>query len=106
MALSPTEVASLNTIINREGSIATVVEQFRDAQAASKRTAAISMLSPAVQVTVSDWLVLQTFIQQSSDEFLALVMSAIQDALVARNASALGPMLIALYAAVRSRLAK
>jgi hypothetical protein len=101
MALSQAEINSIGAIIVREGGLGPFTAEVSSLWIASRQTAALATLAPAITVTVQDWAALSTYVAQSSNVTLYAVMAAITAAAAAQNAAQLGPLFVALYAAVK-----
>lgn len=104
MALTTQEKTQIAAIITREGGLSTFTTEVQALHATSAQTAALATLSAAITVTVSDWPTVQAYAAGASNELLYQVAGAIKAAAVARDASQLGPLFVALYGAVRAHL--
>lgn len=104
MALSTAEQNQIRTLITREGGVSAFASEVQALYVASTQAAALTTLGPAVTVTVQDWPAVAAFVAQSSNATMYSVMGAINTAAVARDATQLGPLLVALYAAVKAHL--
>lgn len=107
--LSAGEINQLSAVADREGGIASVVDQLRTAKGISKRNAALTTLSPAITVTVQDWPALETFSQTLTnqdigfDEIASNVLAGITAQRNARSAIQLGPLFWMHYLVAKAR---
>lgn len=104
MALSAAEQTQIKALIAREGGIAAFTSEVQAVNVANTQAAALTALGPAVSVTVTDWAAVASFIAASSNVTLYSVMAAIKASAAARDASQMGPLLVALYGAVKAHL--
>jgi hypothetical protein len=104
MSLSQAEQTQLKALIVREGGYAAFDAELDALYVATTQTAALVTLTPAITVTVQDWVALNAYVAQASNATLYSVMAAIGVAATAKDATQLGPLLVALYAAVKAHL--
>jgi hypothetical protein len=104
MALSPAEQTQLKALITREGGLVAFNAEVSALAIAAQQAAAQTTLSPAITVTVQDWVGIGNFLASTSNLTLYSVMSAINTAAAGRDATQLGPLFIQLYAAAKAHL--
>lgn len=104
MALSTTEQTQLKALITREGGLTTFRDEVQALYIADRQAAALMALQGAISVTVMDWAALAAYVQQTNNLTLYTSMDAVIAAWTAKDASKLGPQLVALAAAVRAHL--
>lgn len=104
MALTPTEQTQIKALILREGGLATFSAEVLALSVASAQAAALTTLAPAITVTVQDWAALNAYVAGASNATLYSVMAAIAAAAGAQDATKLGPLMVALYAASKAHL--
>lgn len=104
MALSNQHVAAVIADIKSSGQEATMA-QIRAAYIADRLATAQAELSGAIAFTVSDWPVLQSFLAVGVSSTAVYPLKAAIDAKIAANdATGLGTMLLAFFAAGRAHL--
>lgn len=120
MALTIPEKTQLSAIIAREGGLTAFSEALKDQYATKAKADALADLSAAITVTVSDWSALRAFVSKSSNAALYVAMDEISGILAgaqsvvdgkaviadSKDASKLGPLFIALYAAAKVHFSK
>ena len=99
MALTAQEQTAIRNIITREGGLQNLIEQVRDLHISDRQQAALTDLATALTVTVTDWAKIGAHVSAASNITLHTVLRAIEAAAAARDASQLGPLFVALYAA-------
>jgi NADH dehydrogenase/NADH:ubiquinone oxidoreductase subunit G len=100
--LSEEELAQLTALIRREGGMQPFIAALAAGRAERQKAAALRELAQVIQVTVSDWPALADWVAANRDNAgLQTILSAITAAAEARDDSKLGPLMAALYAAVR-----
>lgn len=104
MALSTAEQTQIKALIVREGGLPAFTAEVQALQVAAVQAAALTTLTPAVSVAVQDWVALNTYVAQASNVTLISVINAITAASTARDATKLGPLFVALYAAAKAHL--
>jgi hypothetical protein len=107
MALTQNQQTQIVALIQQEG----FQQFFTEASAAyiaSQQTATMSTLSAAITVTVSDWATLAAYVTAASTSNVALysILDAINTAAQAKDASKLGPLFVALFAANKANFNK
>ena len=102
MPFSIAEQTQLKALITREGGLKPFRDELESLNSATTQAVAITTLAPAITVTVQDWNALQSYVAQASNVTLLSVMAAIQTAAAAKDASQLGPLFVALYAASKA----
>lgn len=94
--------AALQTLVQAAG-INDVIDGMRDLYASQRQQSAVTALTGNVSVTVADWPALEAFLASGLAAPAAIeITKKVGVAVAARNASALGPGLVALYAAVKA----
>ncbi len=104
MALTNQEKTQLAAIITREGGLAAFTGQVQSLQAANAQAAAIATLTPVIMAAVQDWPALSAYVGQATNAGLYQIVGAITADVAARDRSRLGPLLGALYGAVKAHL--
>ena len=104
MALTPAQQTSLAGMIAQEGGLAPFVSEVQTLYIAATQASAITSLTPAITVTVQNWPALSAYVTQSSNVTMYSLMAAITAAAAAQDATKLGPLFVALYAAVKANL--
>jgi alkylhydroperoxidase/carboxymuconolactone decarboxylase family protein YurZ len=104
MALTPAQQNALAGMIAQEGGLTPFVGEVQTLYIAATQAGAISTLAPAITVTVQNWPAIAAHVAQSSNVTLYSVMAAITAAAGVQDASKLGPLFVALYAAVKANL--
>jgi hypothetical protein len=106
MALSTQEQTQLKTLITREGGLPAFAAEVQALFVATTQASALTTLAPAITVTVQDWAAVRAYVSGpgASNQTLYSVMDAIKTAAAAGDASQLGPLMVALYAAVKAHL--
>ena len=104
MAFSAAEQTQLKTLIVREGGLPAFTAEVSTLYIAATQASALMTLAPAITVTVADWPALSAYVAQATGITLYSVMAAITAAATARDAAQLGPLFVALYSAVNSRV--
>jgi hypothetical protein len=104
MAFTPAQQNVLAGMLAQEGGLAPFVNEVQTLYIAATQAGAISTLAPSITVTVSNWAALSAYVAQSSNVTMYSVMSAITAAAGAQDAAKLGPLFVALYAAVKANL--
>lgn len=102
MALTNQEKTAIRAIMQREGEA--FFDEARDLSIGDKRAAALTLLNSVVTVTVTDWQIPATFMQQADS---ATLISVIQDAKAmwaAHDSSKLGAIFIQLLGAAAKHL--
>lgn len=98
--LTPQQAAQLKAVIAQEGGWDGFREAAFAALAQDRKDAALAALASAISVNVTDWTALGAFIQANKDNAALMpVLADIKAAAAARDASKLGPLMVALYAA-------
>ncbi len=98
--LTQQEQTQIAALITREGGLDTLLDEIRAARAIDRKQAALTALASAISVTVTDWPALGAFIAANKDNAALMpVLADIKAAAAARDASKLGPLMVALYAA-------
>ena len=101
MAFSPAEQTQIKALILREGGPSAFADKVQALYAANAQATAVATLTPAVTVTVQDWTALNTYVAGASSTTLYSVMGSIAAAAAAKDATQLGPLLVALYGAAK-----
>jgi hypothetical protein len=91
-------------MIAQEGGFSGFLNSAQTAFIAAAHANALSTLAPAITVTVQDWTAIQTYVAQATNVTLYSVMGAIAASATARDATQLGPLMVALYGAVKNNL--
>jgi hypothetical protein len=106
MALSTTEQTQLRAIITREGGLQAFADEVQDLYIKDRQAAALTALSGAISVAVTNWAALATYVAQADNITLYAALDAITQAAAARDASKLGPLFAELYAAAKNHLGR
>ncbi len=106
MTLTAQEQTQLRALIVREGGLQSFAAEVQALYIADRQAAALTALSGAISVTVTDWVAVAAFVQQANNITLYAAMDAVIAAWQARDASKLGPRLVELAAAVKAHLGK
>lgn len=104
MALSQAEQTQIKALITREGGVAVFTAEVQAANVSNTQAASLATLGPAVTVTVTDWTAVTNFVAGATNVTLYSVMAAIKTAATAHDATQMGPLLVALYGAVKAHL--
>ncbi|HWR52239.1 MAG TPA: hypothetical protein VN428_14100 [Bryobacteraceae bacterium] len=104
MALSTAEQTQLRAIIQREGGLQAFADEVQVAYIADRQAAMLTALQSAITVTVSDWAAVTSSVTAASSVGLYAALDAITQAAAARDASKLGPLMVALYGAAKKHL--
>src|ERR1017187_4198977 len=102
MALTTAQQTALAGMISQEGGLNPFVSEVQALYIAATQAGALTTLAPAITVTVSNWPALSTYVAASSNVTMYSVMTAITTAASAQDATKLGPLFVALYAAVKA----
>jgi len=101
--LSQAEKTTISNIIAREGGLSSLFTQIQAMEVASRGASALATLAPAITVTVQNWATLAAYIASPEGVSIASVINAIEADSGAQNATRLGPLFVALYAAIKAR---
>ena len=104
MALTPAQQTTLAGMIAQEGGLVPFVSEVQTLYIAATQAAALTSLTPAITVTVQNWPAITAYVAQASALTERSVMAAITTAAGAQDATKLGPLFVALYAAVKANL--
>lgn len=105
MAITAGEAAQLVALATREGGLKPLVDQMQAAYTASANAGAVTALNTAIVVTVPNWqAVLDYVAAPPSNLTIKTVMGDIVKASGSRDASKLGPLFAALFAANKRQL--
>ena len=105
MALTVPQQTTLAAMIAQEGGLTSFVSEVQTLWLANVQANNVATLTPVVVVTVSNWATVNSVVAGGSASSMYNVMSAITAAAVAQDATKLGPLFVALYAAVKANLA-
>jgi hypothetical protein len=104
--LSTAEKTQIRALITREGGPQALSDEVQDLHIADRQASALTALQPAISATVTDWPALAAYVAQASNATLYAALDAITAAAAAKDASKLGPLLVALYGATKAHLGR
>lgn len=104
MALTPAQQTTLAGMIAQEGGLVPFVSEVQALYIASVQASNVTTLTPVITVTVTNWATINTVVAAGSSASMYSVMAAITAAATAQDATKLGPLFVALYAAVKANL--
>jgi hypothetical protein len=104
MALTSAQQTTVAGFITQEGGLAAFIAEVQADWIAATEANALTTLTPAITVTVSNWAALSTYVSTATPNTMYSIMAAITAAAGAQNAAPLGPLFVALYAAVKANL--
>ena len=104
MALTGPQQTTLAGMITQEGGLNPFVAEVEALYLANLQATNVATLTPVVVVTVSNWATVNAVAAAGSSASMYSVMAAITAAATAQDATKLGPLFVALYAAVKVNL--
>jgi hypothetical protein len=106
MDLSQIQKQQLAPMIQQAGSLGAFFDAVKDVYVQERQAAALTALSGAISVTVTDWAALTAHFAQASNVTMYAVRDAIDQAIAAKDTSKLGPLFLVEHAALSKHLGK
>ena len=104
MALTTAQQTTVAGLITQEGGLAAFVAEVQADWIAASNAAALTTLTPAITVTVQNWATIGAYVASGQPNTMYSIMAAITAAAGTQTATNLGPLFLALYAAVKANL--
>lgn len=102
MALTSAQQAAVTALLTQEGSTQSLVQEIQALAISNQKAADLTALAGCVTVTVNDWAAISTFLSTSSSITMYSIISDMEAALAAQNATNVGMLAIALFGAVKA----